>query len=61
MSKEEKNPLIELLTGNKKTVDARELHRLLEIKVPFEEWMETQIKKLGLVENKDYCKIYKRE
>ena len=53
----EKDPLIELLTSNKKTVDARELHRLLEIKEPFEEWMETQIKKLGLVENEDYLKF----
>jgi phage anti-repressor protein len=52
-----KDPLIELLTSNKKTVDARQLHRLLEIKEPFEEWMETQVKKLGLVENKDYLKL----
>ncbi len=57
MKKVEKDPLIEILTGNKKTVDARELHRLLEIKEPFEEWMETQIKKLGLVENEDYLKF----
>jgi len=57
MKKVEKNPLIKILTGNKKTVDARELHRLLEIKEPFEEWMETQIKKLGLVENEDYLKF----
>jgi phage anti-repressor protein len=53
----EKDPLIELLTSNKKTVDARELHRLLEINEPFEEWMETQIKSLGLVDNKDYLKF----
>ena len=52
-----KDPLIELLTSNKKTVDARELHRLLEIKEPFEEWMEAQINKLGLVENEDYLKF----
>ncbi len=57
MKKIEKDPLIKLLTGNKKTVDARELHRLLEIKEPFEEWMKTQIKKLGLVENDDYVKF----
>ena len=57
MKEIEKDPLIKLLTGNKKTVDARELHRLLEIKEPFEEWMETQIKKLGLVENEDYLKM----
>jgi phage anti-repressor protein len=57
MKKIKKDSLIELLTSNKKTVNARELHRLLEIKEPFEEWMETQIKNLGLVENKDYLKI----
>ena len=56
MKKIEKDPLIELLTSNKKTVDARELHRLLEIKEPFEEWMVTQIKNSGLVESKDYFK-----
>lgn len=57
--KKEKDALIELLTGNKKTVDARELHRLLEIEEPFEQWIETQIKNFGLVENKDYLKYYK--
>jgi phage anti-repressor protein len=57
MAKVEKTPLIDFLTGNKKTIDARELHRLLEVKEPFEEWMETHIKKLGLIENKDYLKF----
>lgn len=39
------------------TVDARELHKFLEVKNYFKDWITDRISKYGFVENIDYIKI----
>jgi len=40
--------------NGKQAVSARELHRFLESKQDFSNWIGNRIKKYGLVENQDY-------
>ncbi len=43
--------------GSINSVNARELHKLLEIKKDFSDWIKQQIGRLNLVENKNYLRL----
>lgn len=44
-------------TNKVNSVNARELHKALDIKKDFSDWIKSQIESLGLIENTDYIVI----
>lgn len=60
---ENQTPFIEIKLNGKNQfgVNARDLHKMLEVKTDFSDWIKRRIKQCGFEENFDYIKLLKKE
>ncbi|MBJ8421911.1 antA/AntB antirepressor family protein [Acinetobacter bereziniae] len=60
---ENQTPFIEIKLNGKNQfgVNARDLHKMLEVKTDFSDWIKRRIKQCGFEENFDFIKLLKKE